>query len=71
MTMDSKIQRKGQFLYNTIAKEIIDNEELQKDWWFPNEDSLVDEYVEGRLLEMSDNEFDSIMVKHNQQVLND
>lgn len=61
----SNNQRKGQFLYNTIADEIIDNKELQKDWLFPNEESLVDEYVERRLLEMPNDEFDKIMEKYN------
>ncbi|MGI0022799.1 MAG: hypothetical protein ACRD9Q_08070 [Nitrososphaeraceae archaeon] len=63
------MQRKGQFLYNTIAKEIIDNKKLQHDWLIPNEESLVDEYVEGRLLEMTDSEFDLIMTEFKKQVM--
>lgn len=62
--MKNSNQRKGQFLYNTLAKEIIDNDELQKEWLIPNEESLVDEYVEGRLFNMSDSEFDTIMKLH-------
>ena len=54
-------ERKGQHLYNTLAKEIIDNKELQKNWLIPNEESLVDEYVEKRLFNISDNEFDKII----------
>lgn len=61
------MQRKGQFLYNTIAKEIIDNPELQKNWLIPNEDSLVDEYVEHRLFNLSNDEFDKIMAEYNKQ----
>jgi hypothetical protein len=55
------MQCKGQFLYNTLAKEIIDHPELQKGWLIPNEDSLVDEYVEHRLFNLSNDEFDKIM----------
>lgn len=65
------MQRKGQFLYDTIASEIIDNKKLQHDWIFPNEESLVDEYVERRLLNMPDDEFDSIMAKYKIENKND
>lgn len=52
---------KGQFLYKTIASGIIDNEKLQHNWMIPNEDSLVDEYVEEQLHAINNNVFDKIM----------